>query len=305
MDRNRMLAKKIKQAKLERNAVILAHLYQSPEVQDVADFVGDSLDLSRHARDTKADVIVFAGVSFMAETAKILNPTKTVLLPDPTAGCPMANMVKVEEVMALKTAHPDAAVVCYVNSSIEVKAVSDICCTSANAIRVVRSLPQKKIIFVPDKNLGQYTARHCPDKEFFYAKGYCQTHDSLALQQVIQAKERHPGAPVLTHPECKPEIWDVSDFIGSTSQMLEFARKSRAKQFIICTEMGILHQLSSYNLDKEFFSPSPNMICPQMKRTSLVSIEASLEKNRFMIEVEKGIMQQATRSLERMLELPV
>lgn len=303
MNRNRILAKNIRKIKSERNAVILAHLYQPPEVQDVADFVGDSLELSKHARDTKADVIVFAGVSFMAETAKILNPEKTVLIPDPYAGCPMAAMVTANDVLALKAAHPDAAVVCYVNSSIEVKAVSDICCTSANAVRVVRSLPERKIIFVPDQNLGHYVAKHCPDKEFFFSTGFCPTHHQVSLAQLHDAKNEHPNALVLVHPECKPEICDAANFIGSTSQMIEYARTSKAKSFIICTEMGIIHQMQKRSPFKEFFPVHAGMICPTMKRTSLVSIEASLEKNRFIIEIDKQILEKATSSVTRMLNL--
>jgi len=303
MNRNRILAKNIRKIKSERNAVILAHLYQPPEVQDVADFVGDSLELSKHARDTKADVIVFAGVSFMAETAKILNPDKIVLIPDPNAGCPMANMVTAKDVLALKVAHPDAAVVCYVNSSIEVKAVSDICCTSANAIRVVRSLSERKIIFVPDQNLGQYVARHCLDKEFFFSNGFCPTHHHVTLNHVQEAKSEHPNALFLVHPECKPEICDAADFIGSTSQMIEFARTSKAKSFIIGTEMGIIHQMQNRSPLKEFYPVHSGMICPSMKRTSLVSIEASLEKNRFIIEIDKHILEKATHSVTRMMNL--
>jgi len=303
MNRNRILAKNIRKLKSERNAIILAHLYQPPEVQDVADFVGDSLELSRHARDTKAEVIVFAGVSFMAETAKILNPQRTVLLPDPSAGCPMANMVKAADVLAMKAVHPEAAVVCYVNSSIEVKAVSDICCTSANAVRVVRSLSEKKIIFVPDQNLGQYVERHCPDKEFFYSNGFCPTHHFVNLNHILEAKREHPGAQILVHPECKPEICDIGNFIGSTSQMIEFSRTSKVNSFIICTEMGIIHQMKKMSPHKEFYPVHAGMICSNMKRTSLIAVEAALEKNRFIIEIDKQTMEKATRAVTRMLNL--
>lgn len=303
MNRNRILAKNIRKLKSERNAVLLAHLYQSPEVQDVADFVGDSLDLSRHARDTKAEVIVFAGVAFMAETAKILNPKRTVLLPDPTAGCPMAAMVRAEDVLALKAIHPDAAVVCYVNSSIEVKAVSDICCTSANAVRVVRSLEEKKIIFVPDQNLGKYVARHFPDKEFVLSNGFCPVHHHVSLNHLLEAKKEHPDALVLVHPECQPEVSDMGDFIGSTSQMIDFSRTSMAKSFIICTEMGIIHQMKKTSPNKEFYPVHQRMVCSNMKRTSLISIEAALELNRFMIEIDKRILEKATQAVTRMLKL--
>ena len=303
MNRNRILAKNIRKLKSERNAVILAHLYQSPEVQDVADFVGDSLDLSRHAHDTKAEVIVFAGVSFMAETAKILNPQRTVLLPDPTAGCPMAAMVRAEDVLALKAVHPEAAVVCYVNSSIEVKAVSDICCTSANAVRVVRSLEEKKIIFIPDQNLGKYVARHCPDKEFILSNGFCPVHHNVNRNHLLAAKKEHPDALVLVHPECKPEICDMGNFIGSTSQMIEYSRTSKAKSFIICTEMGIIHQMKKTSPYKEFHPVNHCMECLNMKRTSLISIEAALELNRFIIEIDKRILEKATQAVTRMLKL--
>ena len=239
--------------KKERNAVILAHLYQWPEVQELADFVGDSLDLSRKAQETKADVIVFCGVWFMAQTAKILNPEKTVLLPRPDAGCPMADMVTPEDVWELKKKHPQAAVVCYVNSSAEVKAASDICCTSSNAVSVVSSLREEEIIFVPDRNLGHYVSQFLPDKRFILFNGFCPTHDRITPEDVEKARSARPGASVLVHPECRPEVVQKADFAGSTAQIIEYAAASDKKEFIIGTESGVLHRLKQLCPNKNFF----------------------------------------------------
>jgi quinolinate synthase len=285
----------------KRNAVILAHLYQWPEVQDIADFVGDSLDLSRKARDTGADVIVFCGVWFMAETAKIISPEKTVLLPEPDAGCPMADMVTPEDVELLRKEHPGAAVVCYVNSSAEVKAVSDICCTSSNAIRVVESLKEKEIIFVPDRNLGHYVSRFFPEKRFILFDGFCPTHNKITVTDMEQVRAAHPDTPILVHPECVPEVVNRADFTGSTAQIIEHAVNSGSEEFIIGTEIGVLHRLQKLCPGKRFYSLHAAMVCPNMKKTTLLSVYDALDKMQYKIELDAQVIKKASVSLARML----
>jgi quinolinate synthase len=287
--------------KEKRNAVILAHLYQWPEVQDIADFVGDSLDLSRKARDTGADVIVFCGVWFMAETAKIISPEKTVLLPEPDAGCPMADMVTPEDVELLRKEHPGAAVVCYVNSSAEVKAVSDICCTSSNAIRVVESLKEKEIIFVPDRNLGHYVSRFFPEKRFILFDGFCPTHNKITVTDMEQVRAAHPDTPILVHPECVPEVVNRADFTGSTAQIIEHAVNSGSEEFIIGTEIGVLHRLQKLCPGKRFYSLHAAMVCPNMKKTTLLSVYDALDKMQYKIELDAQVIKKASVSLARML----
>jgi len=300
---NTEIVNKIMKLKKERHAVILAHLYQPAEIQDIADFVGDSLELSRTAKETDADVIVFCGVTFMAETAKILSPDRMVLLPDPTADCPMANGITAQEILQMKEQFPEAAVVCYVNSSIEVKAVSDICCTSANAVSVVQSLPEQQVIFVPDQNLGSYIATFCPEKQIILAKGYCPTHHFLTVQQVTETKKQHPEALLLVHPECPLEISHMADLTGSTAQIIDYAIRSPAKEFIIATEEGILYKLKCECPDKQFYPASPYLICPNMKKTTLTNLAAALEQLKFVVEVDEEVRQKAAISLERMLAL--
>ncbi len=296
------IAQRIRELARQRNAVILAHFYQIPEIQDIGDYVGDSLELSRRARDTEPDVLVFCGVHFMAESAKILNPTKTVLLPDVTAGCRMADMITPEDVLALRAQHPDAAVVTYVNSTAATKAVSDICCTSSNAVKVVQSLPQKKIIFVPDCNLGAYVARFVPDKEFIYFKGFCPVHHAIRLEMVLSARKDYPNAIVLAHPECRPEVLDNADFIGSTSAIIKYAVTSPNKEFIIITEEGVLHQIRKQAPDKILHILDADILyCPNMKRTTMEDVLASLEKMQYVIELDEEIRLKALKTLERML----
>jgi quinolinate synthase len=297
------LSDKIKQLKQQRNAVILAHNYQIGEVQDIADFVGDSLGLSRQAAATDADVIVFCGVHFMAETAKILSPQKTVLLPDKNAGCPMADMINAEQLRELKNQHPGAIVVCYVNSSADVKAESDYCCTSGNAVEVVSSLPaDKKIIFVPDKYLGQYTAEKT-GRELILWSGYCPTHANIRAEDIEKAKEKNPDALVMAHPECPLFIRELADQILSTSGMLKYAAKSNAKKFIIATEEGIIYTLKKQNPEKEFILASDRAICPNMKRINLEKIAWSLEDMQYKITVPDDIAAKARKSLDRMLSI--
>jgi len=297
------LIQDILRLKKERNAVIIAHLYQWPEIQDIADFVGDSLDLSKKARDTDADVIVFCGVKFMAETAKIVSPEKTVLLPAPDAGCPMADMVTPEDVMRLRREHPKAAVVCYVNSSAEVKAVSDICCTSSNAVKVVESLREDEIIFVPDRNLGHYVSRFIPSKKFILFDGFCPTHNKISAAEVAKVREARPGTPIIVHPECRPEVLDLADFIGSTAQLIDYAVKSEDKEFIVGTEIGVLHRLEKLCPDKRFYSLHAALVCPNMKKTTLANLHESLDKLQYKIELDEDLIQKAALSLERMLAI--
>lgn len=291
----------IYELKKERNAVILAHLYQWPEVQDIADFVGDSLDLSRRAKAAKADVIVFCGVKFMAETAKILSPDKTVLLPSLHAGCPMADMVTPDDVARLRKAHPDAAVVCYVNSSAEVKAVSDICCTSSNAIKVVSSLKEDEIIFVPDRNLGHYVSMFLPAKRFILFDGYCPTHNKISPADVEKVRAARPDSPILVHPECIPDVVALADFTGSTAQIIEYAVKSDRQEFVIGTEIGVLHRLQQLCPSKRFYSLHAAIVCPNMKKTTLMNVHDALEKLQFKIELDEQLIRKASVSLERML----
>ncbi len=286
-----------------RDAVILAHNYQRAEVQDAADFVGDSLGLSRQAAATSASIIVFAGVHFMAETAKILAPDKTVLIPEPRAGCPMADMVTGEALRAWKTEHPGVPVVTYVNSSAEVKAESDVCVTSANAVAVVRALGASRILFAPDRNLGSWVARSLPDIEVLLWDGWCPTHDDVTPEQVLAARAAHPGAPVMVHPECRPEVVDLGDAVLSTSQMLAFAAQNPADEFIVVTESGLVHALHKAAPQKRFHELAPRMLCPNMKLTTLTKLADSLEHGQYAVEVPGAIAQRARAAVERMVAI--
>ncbi len=298
------LQQQIRKLARERNALLIAHNYQRDEVQEVADITGDSLALSMEAAKTDCEVIVFCGVHFMAESAAILAPNKTVLLPRPDSGCPMADMVTAEGLRKLKEQHPDATVVTYVNSSAAVKAESDICCTSSNAISVTRSLAAKKLLMVPDRNLGRYIARRVPEKDYIFWEGYCPTHDRLKTEEIIQAKADNPGALFMAHPECRPEILELADHICSTSGMYEFARNNPATTFIVGTEEGILWRLRKENPDKNFIIPSRGLICPNMKLTSLEDILNSLETLEPRITVPEPVRLKALTALERMLAVP-
>lgn len=249
------LKTKINHLKKERNTIILAHYYQRPEVQDIADAVGDSYYLSKIAKNCSESTILFCGVKFMAESAKILSPNKTVLLPVIEAGCPMADMISKKDVLNLRKTHPDANVVCYINSSADVKSVSDVCCTSSNAINIIKNLPEKKIIFIPDKNLGEYIQSQIPDKELILWKGFCITHKKVELEEIKKIKNLHTNIKVLCHGECEKEIRNASDFIGSTGDIIKFATESNDKKFLIVTEEGVLHQLKIKNPEKKFLFP--------------------------------------------------
>lgn len=300
---NEPLLEKIRHLKERRNAVILAHNYQPGEIQDLADFTGDSLGLSIKASQTDAEVIVFCGVRFMAETAAILSPDKTVLLPEKSAGCPMADMITAEQLRGLKRKHPDALVVCYVNSTAEVKAESDYCCTSANAVEVVDSLPKdSEIIFVPDQHLGQFAAERT-GRELILWPGYCPTHILITEQDINNARQRYPDAVVMAHPECTEPVKHLADELLSTGQMLKSAAKSRAKRFIIATETGIIHSLKKQNPDKEFFAASEKGICPNMKKITMDKVLWSLEDMQYEIVLPEEIRIKAKKALDRMVEI--
>lgn len=297
------MQEKILKLKKEKNALILAHFYQPIEVQDVADFVCDSFEMAKRARDASQDIVVICGVVFMAESAKILNPGKKILLPVLDAGCPMADMVTPEDVLKLRKEHPDAAVVCYVNSSAAVKAVSDICCTSSSAIRVVRSMPQKKIIFIPDKNLGAYVAEKVPEKEFVLFNGFCPTHNRIKESDVIAAKAAHPGSVFAAHPECTAEVLSHTDFIGSTAEILDFARNTEAEAVLIGTEMGVLERLRRELPNKKIYSVAASFICPNMKKTNLPELLHCLEAEQTEIKLSEEEIAAAKESLDRMVNV--
>ncbi|HVN67201.1 MAG TPA: quinolinate synthase NadA [Candidatus Sulfotelmatobacter sp.] len=297
------IIEKIAKLKQERNAVILAHNYQRPEVQDIADYIGDSLGLSIAAAKTDAKVIVFCGVNFMAETAAIISPDKTVLLPDENAGCPMADMIDVEKLKKLKIEHPGRPVVCYVNTSAAVKAEADICCTSANAVKVVKSLPDKEIIFIPDKFLGQYVQSRVPQKKLFLFDGYCPTHAKIMPEHVAKAKAAYPGAPVIVHPECRPETIAAADAALSTEGMMKFVKESPAKEFLIGTEIGILYRLEKENPGKRFHPVSELAVCPNMKLTNQALVLWSLEEMEIVVTVPREIADKARVAIEKMLRV--
>lgn len=297
------IARQIRELARAGDAVILAHNYQRSEVQDVADFVGDSLGLSRQAAATSASAIVFAGVHFMAETAKILSPDKTVLMPEPRAGCPMADMMSAEELAGWRDENPGVPVVTYVNSSAEVKALSDVCVTSANAVEVVRSLGAARILFGPDRNLASWVARSLPEVEVIPWEGYCPTHDEMTVEQVSSAKDEHPEALVIAHPECRPEVVDLADAVLSTSQMLAYAADSKAEEFIVVTEEGLLHALGKAAPGKRFHNLSPRMLCPNMKLTTLEKVRDSLVAGRYEIEVDAEVAVRALAAVERMVAI--
>ncbi len=296
------LIARINELKKQRNAVILVHNYAPGEVQDVGDFVGDSLGLSRTAAGTDADVIVFCGVHFMAETAAILAPEKTVLLPDANAGCPMANMVTPRQLAEMKAKNPDAVVVTYVNSSAAIKAMSDICCTSANAVEVVRSVPEDKpVLFVPDRNLGSYVSSVL-QRELILWNGFCPTHERMLPEHVYAAKQAHPDAPVVMHPECRPATLAYADKVASTTGILRFCKENPAKEFIIGTENGIFHRLCKENPEKTFYHASDVADCPNMKLNSLEKIVWCLEDMASVVTVSPEIAAKALSPITKMLE---
>jgi len=293
--------KDIHRLKKENDAVFLVHNYQRGEIQELADYLGDSLGLSRIAEEAPNPVIIFCGVRFMAETAKILSPEKTVLLPSSDAGCPMADMVNVEKLKALKSRHPNALVVTYVNSTAEVKAESHVCCTSANAVTVVKNVEADEIIFTPDKNLAAWVQRFT-DKKIIPWEGYCYVHQRFTKEEVIRAKEAYPDSLLMVHPECPPEVVDLADEVLSTSGMVRVARESTAKTFLVGTEEGMLYRLKKENPDKKFYSAGTAKMCQGMKRTRLEDVHKALLKNQYAMELPVDIMDKARSSLQKMLQ---
>jgi len=300
LDPRAELAERIARLKQERKAVILAHNYQLGEVQDIADFVGDSLELSRRASAVESEVIVFCGVMFMAETAKILNPQRRVLIPDPRAGCPMCDMAPVEAVCRRKAELPGVPVVAYVNTTAAVKAEADICCTSANATKVINSLPDRRVLFLPDRNLGHWVQRHT-DKEVVLWEGHCPTHQRILAQDLLRLKQGHPGAVVVVHPECTPDVIDLADEVLSTGQMIRWARRAQAAEVIVGTELGLIHRLKIENPEKTFYPVSYLTTCPNMKRITLEKVMWALEDMKHPVEVPGDVAEAARRAIERML----
>ncbi|MCM8767741.1 MAG: quinolinate synthase NadA [Candidatus Omnitrophica bacterium] len=296
------MIEEILKLKKEKKAIILAHNYQIPEIQDIADFVGDSLELAKKASEVKdAKIIVFCGVKFMAETAKILSPSKKVLLPDLDAGCPLADMAKYEDVLKMKNKYPDAWVISYVNTNADVKSITDVCCTSANAEKVVKNVPAKRIIFLPDKNLCWYVKQKVPEKEIICWDGYCFVHRKFNVDEVKKAREIYPTAEIIVHPECDPEVQKLADGIYSTSGMIRRAKESNSKIFIIGTEEGLLHRLKKENPEKEFYSLGTGKICPNMKKITIEKLYESLRFEKYEINLSYDIIEKAKNSLEKML----
>lgn len=294
---------KIRALKQQKNAVIMAHYYTPAEVQAEADLVGDSFYLAKKAKETTADIIVFCGVSFMGESAKILNPDKKVLMPDPAADCAMAHMVAPGVIEKMRAEHDDLAVVCYINSTAALKCQSDVCVTSSNAVKIVKALPQRNIFFIPDKNLGSFVAAKVPEKNILLNDGCCPIHAALSVSELQAARAAHPGAPVLTHPECEEEILALSDFVGSTAEIIAFAAASPAREFIICTEHGVEYQLLADNPSKQFHFPKTRPCCADMKQNTLEGILHVLETEENEIVVDEETRKRALLPLEKMLEL--
>jgi len=297
------LQKEIIRLKEATDTLILAHYYQTLDVQDIVDVVGDSFEMARRAKEAAQDTIIICGVHFMAESAKILSPEKTILLPAPDAGCPMADMVTAEDVLALREKHPKAKVMCYVNSSAATKAVSDVCCTSSSAVRIAKALDAEEIIFVPDRNLGRYVAEQVPEKQFHFHPGFCPIHDRVTAEQVRTAKERYPNAVFAAHPECREAVLDLADFIGSTAQIIAFARETDAEEIIIGTEIGVLELLQREMPQKRILSVSASFVCPNMKKTTLQDIYHSLATGVHEIKMTPAEIGAAKSSLDLMISL--
>ncbi len=294
---------KIKRLKKEKNAVILAHYYAPDEVQRAADHIGDSYYLAKKARDTDADVIVFCGVEFMGESAKLLNPEKTVLMPDRSADCPMAHMVTEEKIREVREKHDDVAVVCYINSTARLKTLSDVCVTSANAVNIVKKLPNKNIFFIPDGNLGRFVKEQVPEKNIILNDGYCPIHNFLPVSALDKCKAEHPDAEVLAHPECRAELLEKADYIGSTSGIIAYAEKSDSEEFIVCTEQGVGFELRSRCPGKKFYFASDELICADMKLNTLEKLVSCLENGSGEVHIDEDVREAALKPLNRMLEL--
>ncbi len=297
------LKDRILKLKKEKNAVILAHYYTPHEVQELADFVGDSFYLAKVAKKSTADIIVFCGVYFMGESAKILNPEKKVLMPDLTADCPMAHMVAQRKIEEMRNKYEDLAVVCYINSTAELKAKSDVCVTSSNAISIVRALPNKNIFFIPDKNLGRFVAEQVPEKNIILNDGCCPIHATISEEELIEEKAKHPEALVLSHPECEGSILELSDYIGSTAEIISYAKSSTANEFIVCTEDGVAYKLQNDNPNKRFYFPRTRPCCPDMKLNTVKNLLHVLSTEENEVHMKSDLSQAALAPLDRMLEL--
>jgi len=297
------LQKEILAIKKKKNVLVLAHYYQRPEIQDIADFVGDSLELSRKAAGALQPIILFCGVTFMAEVAKILSPDKKVLIPYPKAGCLLADMAEPKELEEAKERHPDAKVVAYVNTYAQIKAISDIICTSANAHDVIAKVEGNKVLFVPDKNLGVYHSKFVKGKKIILWDGYCPVHERITLDAILRVKEKYPDALVIVHPECPPEVTDMANFVGSTSQLVRFVRKTNHKRFIVGTEEGTLHQMKKLSSDKEFILPDPIPLCDQMKMITLERVYKALDEEIYPVEIDEEVRLKAEIAIKKMLEI--
>ena len=289
--------------KKEKDAVILAHYYVNPEVQEIADYIGDSFYLSKMANKLKEQTIVFCGVSFMGESAKVLNPEKTVLMPDYEADCAMAHMARVEAIKKVREEYDDLAVVCYINSTADLKQYCDVCVTSSNALKIVKALPQKNIFFTPDRNLGSYIASQVPEKNFIQNPGYCPIHSNMKVEEVKTLMEEHPDALVLAHPECEMKLLELADYIGSTSGIIDFAHENPAKEFIICTEVGVEYKLRKDNPEKEFYFTKTRPVCHDMKKVTVEKVAQVLRENINQMHVSNELAEGSKKPLEKMLEL--
>lgn len=298
-----MLTEQIMRLKKEKNAIILAHFYVDEEVQKVADYVGDSYYLSKVASETKADWIIFAGVEFMGESAKLLNPSKRVFMPDATADCPMAHMVTEEEIQKVREEYEDLAVVCYINSTAEIKALSDVCVTSANAVKIVKNLPNKNIFFIPDQNLGDFVRKQVPEKNIITNEGHCPRHSVITREEVLAAKERHKDAKVAVHPECRREVLEEADYVGSTSGIIDYVVNTDAKEFIIGTVDGVFAKIHELAPEKKLYTIIGSQICVNMKKVTLEKIVAVLENEENEVFLKEDIAAKALLPLEKMLEL--
>lgn len=293
----------IQRLKKEKNAVILAHYYVDAELQKIADYVGDSFYLAKAAKNSDADTIVFCGVRFMGESAKILNPEKTVIMPDTNADCPMAHMVSREKIAEMRAKYPDLAVVCYINSTAEIKALSDVCVTSSNAVRIVRAIESKNIYFIPDKNLGSYIKAQVPEKNIILGDGFCPLHNYFDTGEIARLKAEHPSAEVISHPECPSKILEMSDFKGSTSELIDYAVKSENDEFIVCTERGVLYEMERQNPRKKFYFADKGKICNDMKCNSLRKLRDALRDGTNVTEVDGLLRDKALAALDKMMEL--
>lgn len=297
------IEKQLSQLKKEKNAIILAHYYVQPEVQEVADYIGDSFYLSRVAKELDNPIIVYCGVSFMGESGYLLNPNKKILMPDIKADCPMAHMVTKDEIEQARRTYEDLAVVCYINSTAEIKSWSDVSVTSANAVQIVKNLPNKNILFIPDKNLGRFVQSQVPEKNVMVVKGYCPIHQEISAEHIMSLKKLYPQAEVLVHPECNEEVSNLADYIGSTTGIIKYAAQSNSKEFIVGTEIGVLHELQKQNPDKKFYFPEKTPVCVDMKRITLEKIVHVLQTEENVMTVDQTQTETAKKTLSRMLEL--